>query len=122
MPTLTPDSDANDKMGVSVSGTIDDFMTGDVSRPDWTVTLTYDADTSTDGAQIGDELPAAIMGEGAVAKWETGGAVDGEGAWDATFSGSEKDTTHPLAVVGTFNAEIADGAVGRIQGAFGATK
>ena len=57
-----------------------------------------------------------------VSTWTTGGAVDGAGTWDANFYGSDMDTNHPMAVVGEFNAAIAGGAVGRIQGAYGATK
>ena len=123
--TLGVDFDANlgtaenvvDKDGVSVSGMITDFMTGDVSRPDWTVTLTYDAtadDPNTPaslGVNPGAALPATtevapITGVGATTKWDTGGAVDGKGTWEASFYGSEKVTNHPTAVVGTFNAAI----------------
>ena len=46
--TLTANFDANtavdepnaDELGVSIGGAITDFMTGDVSRPNWKVTLT----------------------------------------------------------------------------------
>ena len=118
------------KNGVSVSGMITDFMTGDVSRPDWTVTLTYDATpdevgvAASQGVQTSTSLMPTIPVDSAAAttKWETGGAVDGTGTWEAEFHGIEKDTGHPMAVDGTFHAEIAGGAVGRIQGAFGATK
>ena len=74
-----------DKDGVSVSGTINKFMTGNVSRPDWTVTLTYDATLDVDnlpatqGVNPGMSLTPMIMGVGATTKWETGGAVDGTG-------------------------------------------
>ena len=116
------DADAN-KDGVSVSGTINNFMTGDMNRPNWKVTLTYDGNADVDGVNPGMNLPeVGITGTEAVAKWETGGAVDGTGTWDASFYVSEKVTTHPTAVVGTFHAAIAEGEVGRIQGAFGATK
>ena len=123
-------TDGNDKLGVSVSGMITDFMTGDVSRPDWSVALTLDdvvpdvaSDPTTLGVQTADNLPPDVTGG---ATWSTGGAVDGTGTWEASFYGSEKVTSHPLAAEGTFNAAIAasvDGnAVGRIRGAFGATK
>ena len=119
-------TDENDKLGVSVSGMITDFMTGDVSRPDWSVALTLDDLPATPGVQTADDLPPDVTGEGATTTWSTGGAVDGTGTWEASFYGSEKVTSHPLAAEGTFNAAIAasaDGkAVGRIQGAFGATK
>ena len=118
-------TNGNDKNGVSVSGMITDFMTGDVSRPGWSVELIVDdvlddANTpSTLGAQTAANLPVGVTGG---ATWSTGGAVDGTGTWEADFYGSEKVTTHPLAVAGTFQAAIAGGTVGRIRGAFGATK
>ena len=124
------DDEGNDKTWVTVSGMITEFMTGDVSRPDWSVELILDAtpddpdDASTLGVQGAPSHTPMITGTRAT--WDTGGAVDGTGDWEATFHGTEKDTEHPLAVVGTFNAAIAENdagvAVGRIQGAFGATK
>ena len=116
---FTPDTDENDKMGVSISGSITDFMTGNVSRPNWNVTLTLDNDETAMGVQHNNELTAMVAG---TTKWTTGGAVDGTGAWTGNFHGSEKVTTHPMAVVGTFDAEIGGGAIGRIRGAYGATK
>ena len=113
--------DGNDKFGVSVSGAITGFMTGDTSRPNWKVTLTFDGDTSTDGVQTSGTLTPMISGADATTKWTTGGAVDGMGTWEATFHGEEEETTHPTSVEGTFNAAIAGGTVGRIAGAFGAT-
>ena len=119
----TPDSDANDKNGVSVSGTISNFMTGDTARPNWRVELTVDSNTDTTGNQPLSELGATVgTGQNAAATWKTGGAVDGTGTWSASFWGAEKDTSHPTDVTGTFNAAIASGAVGRIQGAFGASQ
>ena len=131
--TLGVDFDANtadigeagypNKDGVTVSGSITDFMTGATSRPSWKVTLTYDGgDADEMGVQPSDMLPQMITGPEAETKWTTGGAVDGTGTWEAMFHGSEKDTGHPMAVVGTFNAEIGDGDIGQIQGAYGATK
>ena len=125
--TLGVDFDVNtaaenetaNKMGVSVSGMITDFMTGDVSRPNWKVTLTLDNNAEAPGVQPDDELPAMVAG---TTKWTTGGAVDGTGDWTGNFHGSEKVTTHPMAVVGTFDAAIASGDVGWIRGAYGATK
>ena len=119
-----PGGDDGNKDGVSFSGEITDFMTGATSRPSWNVTLTYDAtpdvagDAPTLGAQPSMSLMPMITG---TSKWTTGGAVDGMGTWDARFFGAEKVTNHPTAVVGEFEAAIANGAVGRIQGAFGAT-
>ena len=125
--TLGVDFDANtaaanvaaNKDGVTVSGSVTDFMTGATSRPSWKVTLTYDGNDGEDGVQPSLMLNPMIAG---TSKWTTGGAVDGTGMWEAMFHGSEKDTGHPMAVDGTFNADIAGGSVGRIQGAFGATK
>ena len=115
----TDEDNINDKNGVSVSGSITDFMTGETSRPSWKVTLSYDGAPDDDDVNASGSLMQEITGD---SKWTTGGAVDGTGTWDANFFGSEEVTTHPMAVVGTFNAAIADGKVGRIQGAFGATK
>ena len=119
----SPSSPANDKVGITVSGTITDFMTGTTSRPGWRVNLIADNDEvpGNDLAAFGS-LDAMMSGQTLRSTWKTGGAVDGTGTWEASFHGSEKDTTHPTAVDGTFNADIADGKVGRIQGAFGATK
>ena len=134
--TLTANFDANlraadaadtvaaNKDGVSIGGKIDGFMTGDVSRPNWKVTLSYDAMPDNDadpGVQfLGDVAP--ITGPGATTKWATGGAVDGVGTWNANFYG-EDDDDHPTAVVGEFNAAIGgEDDIARISGAFGATK
>ena len=116
------DAEEVNKNGVSVSGSITDFMTGERSRPSWKVTLTVDSDPDAMGAQSAETLPVTFPDGNATTKWTTGGAVDGVGTWTANFHGSEKDTSHPTAVVGTFHAAIAGGDVGRIQGAFGATK
>ena len=133
--TLTANFDANTAVGdlpanedgVSIGGKIDGFMTGDVSRPNWKVTLSYDAtlDEAENAATLGVqflEAVAPITGAGATTKWATGGAVDGVGTWSANFYGSEKDTDHPTDVTGEFNAAIGGGDIGRISGAFGATK
>lgn len=120
----TADTPANDEIGVMVSGTIDNFMTGDTARPDWSVSLVVDdGDAATDLAPL-TELPANVSDTATnlVATWDTGGAVKGTGTWSGTFVGAEEDTTHPLAITGEFNAAIAAGVVGRIDGAFGATK
>ena len=113
--------EGNDKNGVRVSGSITDFMTGDTSRPSWKVTLSYDGNPGEADLDTSGTLAPMIMGENATTKWSTGGAVPGMGTWEASFYGSEKDTTHPLAVAGTFEADIAEGTVGRISGGFGAT-
>ena len=108
----TPDGmDGNDKSGVSIGGSITKFMTGDVSRPKWKVTLMAPAAQTTVGPIVGADT-----------EWATGGALKGAGTWDAKFYGEEADTMHPTAATGEFNAAIADGKVGRISGAFAATK
>ena len=106
--------------GVSIGGTITDFMTGETSRPNWKVTLSYD-DAGDDGVQFPTEVKP-ISGVRATTKWSTGGAVDGVGTWNANFYGVEDDTMHPMAAIGEFNAAIGRGDIGRISGAFGATK
>ena len=109
--TAAADQDPN-TAGVSIGGSITDFMTGDMSRPNWKVTLTAPEAT----ASVGEIT-------GAVATWKTGGAVDGTGNWNANFHGIEEDTMHPMAATGEFNAAIpATGEIARISGAFAATK
>ena len=118
--TLTANFDANtaaadqdpNELGVSIGGAITDFMTGDVSRPNWKVTLTAPAASNAVGPIVD-----------AVATWKTGGAVDGTGTWSADFYGEEEDTNHPMAATGEFDAAIGgDDDIARISGAFGATK
>ena len=113
------DADPNDD-GVTISGMITDFMTGDTSRPNWRVNLIADNndDDDDDLAPLG--ALAAVLDANTRTTWSTGGAVDGTGTWEAAFHGAQDDTMHPMAVTGTFNAAIAGGDVGRIQGAFGA--
>ena len=109
----TPDEGGNNKLGVSIGGKITNFMTGDVSRPNWNVTLKPLATVPQSVGPI----------KNAVTEWSTGGALKGEGTWDANFYGEEADTMHPTAATGEFNAAIpASGEVGRISGAFAATK
>ena len=118
--TLTADFDANtadagqdaNELGVSIGGTITDFMTGETSRPNWKVTLTTPVATEV----------APITGTEAVATWSTGGAVDGVGTWSANFYGAEEDTMQPTAATGEFNAAIGGGDIAQISGAFAATK
>ena len=126
--TLTANFDAdpnlaeegNDESAVSIGGTITDFMTGDVSRPNWKVTMSYDSDAA-EGVQNDDSV-GPINGVGATTTWSTGGAVDGTGTWNADFYGAEDDTMHPMAAIGEFNAAIGGGEIARISGAFAATK
>ena len=135
--TLTVDFDAdldgntgttdNNKFGVDLSGTIDNFMTGDTARPDWTVNLMVDND-GTDGNAV---TPVASLVGAANARmltsWSTGAAATGTGTWAAQWYGGVVlnaagnaiiATGVPDAVVGTFNADI--GTAARLWGAFGA--
>ena len=128
MANFDADSDGagdNDEQGVSISGTINDFMTGAVSRDNWKVTL-MPFDTQTADPDDGLQLPT-VVGDisGATAVWDTGGAVDGMGTWDASFYGEEDETDHPMAATGEFDAQIGDprgGDIATISGAFAATK
>ena len=122
----------NDKIGVTVSGVIDNFMTGDMSRDSWTVTLKpFDADNELDAADNGVQgaadlataLPLADDVSGLVAEWSTGGAATGTGTWRATFYGKEDITDHPTAVTGEFDAAMGENdSIAKIIGAFGANK
>ena len=117
--TLTADFDANtaavddpNDNGVRIGGTITDFMTGETSRPNWKVTL-----------KALETVPESVGPiTGAETEWATGGAVPGEGTWSANFYGAEEGTMQPTAATGEFNAAIGGGDIGRISGAFAATK
>ena len=124
---LDPNTAGNDRSGVAISGMIDNFMTGETARTDWSVALSVDNDA--DGTN--DVLPVASLvgatGARMLAEWSTGTAQNGTGTWDPTWHDGQdtaRGAVHPAAVTGTFNAHIGpgDGAVGRIQGAFGANK
>ena len=147
---LTPVAgEASDRAGISLSGTIDNFMTGSTARPDWMVKLMADANSVTDGVQTVANLGSALtadadgVADGTQAvlttEWSTGGAAKGVGTWSVMFDGGDNDptadadidvaanTAHPMAVTGMFDAHIgtadADaGAIARLQGAFGANK
>ena len=119
--TLTANFDANtapagqtpNESGVSIGGAITDFMTGDVSRPNWRVKLTGP-----------DTVPTNIEDDGVAGttSWTTGGAVPGTGTWNAIFYGGMVGE-QPAAAAGEFDAAIGgDDDIARISGAFGATK
>ena len=120
--TLTANFDANtddsdvvanaNELGVSIGGSITDFMTGDVNQPSWKVTLT---------GPVTPETTIPVGGATGATSWDTGGAVKGAGAWNAIFYGGEA-ASQPAAVIGEFNAAIGGGAIAHISGAFGATK
>ena len=118
--------DMDDNVGVALSGMIDNFMTGDTSRPDWSVALTADGtvDVATDAATAGVQPLMGLLDTDSTraTEWSTGAAQSGTGTWTALWYGG-MDTELPTAVTGTFNAHIGAtdaGAVGRLQGAFGA--
>ena len=122
---LLATDDMDDNEGIALSGMIDNFKTGDTPRP-WSVTLMVDGDTGT--ADVAEPLENLVgdTGAGMTTEWSTGAAQNGVGTWTAEWYDSDDDA-HPTAVIGTFNAHIgtdtADtGAVGRLQGAFGANK
>ena len=127
----------NDRNGIALSGMIDNFMTGDVSR-DWTVNLMVDGnggaatptplvmdpltnlDASAGGAFQPDPDGDALL----TTEWSMGdGAATVAGTWAATFHHKADSTPGtamtPDAVTGTFNAM---GDIGNLQGAFGANK
>ena len=65
------DAPQDNDNGVSIGGTITDFMTGAASRPNWKVTLM---------APVAADHVASITG--AVTEWATGGALKGKGTWE----------------------------------------
>ena len=130
MATITADFDAEsdqtdgNRNGVDLSGMIDNFMTGDTSRPDWSVKLMMDFNPDLIGLQIPDALiPTDNVGTTMNTEWSTGAAAKGTGEWTATWHDGEtpaREAMHPVAVSGMFNAHI--GSAASLQGAFGANK
>ncbi len=118
------ETDTADTMdGVMVTGTIDNFMTGETSR-DWTVELMMaDQAATLDGMQGADTLPFfGTSSADLTAEWDLGGNVKGAGRWVAEFWGQASD--HPLAVTGEFGVfigELGNSTVGNMTGVFGAT-
>ena len=93
MSTLAADGQDANENGVSISGTINNFVTGDTSRPNWKVTLSYDNNSDTEGVQLPEDLaPLPVTDGAAMTRWTTGGAVPGTGTWNANFYGTEKVT------------------------------
>ena len=148
MATITADFDADstaagiDRSGIALSGMIDNFMTGDTPRSDWSVKLMADADgNAANGMQPVDDLGTGLGDDASTTnvvemplttEWSTGAAAKGTGTWSVMFHGGDNDPTAnalidvegntalPMAAVGTFNAMIGEAA--RLQGAFGANK
>ena len=129
MVDFDADNDAatagNQRGGIALSGMIDNFMTGDMARPNWMVKLM--ADNSADaGMQPLTNLVDAdppTEGRSMTTEWSMGGAQKGTGTWMVDWYGGEA-AEHPMAATGTFNAHVGTvaNAVGRIQGAFGVNK
>jgi hypothetical protein len=125
---LTPEAgEASDFAGVAISGTIDNFMTGDMARPDWSVGLMVDNDavTTNDVLPVGSLVDDADSPDGRVmsTEWSTGAAAKGAGNWEVMWYGgatADANTGAPTAATGMFDASI--GSAARIQGAFGANK
>ena len=122
-----------DRSGIALSGMIDNFMTGDVSR-DWTVKLMVDGNgnnATTPTPTVMDAVTdlGLVTGNGldpAEAKlsteWSRGTAVKIGGVWSPTFyhkTAPANGSSVPTAVTGTFNAM---GDAGKLEGAFGAIK
>ena len=132
MATLMADFDADlspvagepsDRAGVAISGMIDNFMTGDMSRPDWMVKLMVDNDATDDNPVLPLGSLVGAADARMLTEWSTGGAAKGTGAWTASYYGGATpagDTGIPNAAIGTFSASM--GSVGRLQGAFGVMK
>ena len=136
MATIEADFDANlDKGGIALSGTIDNFTTGDTSR-DWTVKLMVDGNGMAEAptplvmdplVDLSRESGGALAPGGNAAlttEWSMGaGAATVDGNWAPTFHHNpfpaDVSTGIPDAVTGTFNAL---GDIGNLQGAFGANK
>ena len=129
----------NQRDGIKLSGMIDNFMTGDVSR-DWTVKLMVDGNGSVSNVADRTPLvmdPVANLGSAAGGLWPSSMPPHSQlnGPWAALprkprASGppcsiikaepvSPATTAIPDAVTGTFDAA---GDLGRLRGAFGANK
>ena len=98
----------------SVTGELTDFMAGGTSR-DWTVTLNGNEDES-------DNLAAGVI-TGESTTWSIGGeAANAGGSWSGNFYNAATGTGDaPMNAAGRFMSVYGDG-VGRMTGAFGATK
>ena len=135
MATIEADFDADGTTAqdsIALSGTIDNFMTGDESH-DWTVKLMVDGNTATSnvmdpianfGTESGNGLDNTIGNTvGLTTEWSMGtSAATAGGAWEPAFHHKPlgaATTAIPDAVTGTFDAM---GSIGNLQGAFGANK
>ncbi len=110
------DPNENDEDGVTLSGSITDFVS-DRGTETWTVLLNAsDAQATQGGIQGHENVAEANSGASA---WTLGpdAAAAGEGTWTAEYHGSEADNAQPGAITGGFEASIGNRAV--IVGAFG---
>ena len=112
--TLTADF-GNEADGGTISGMIDNFMSGDASM-DWTIALGETPLTGTGGFNSGTDTGGDVTGDDVV--WTIGG-VDGaeSGTWLGQLRGPG-DNSVPTVATGQFTA--MHGSVGHILGAFGA--
>ncbi len=128
---FTADAELTAKFGVNaapnnggISGMIDNFMANGKSVP-WSVKLNR-AQWGTTGAFASTAMPANTIDEGTV--WSINGNPAPEsGKWEGQMydekpSGATNDdgSNVPTTVIGKFQSEF--GSIGRMVGAFGATK
>ena len=125
----------NDMAGVSVSGTITNFVTDQGAEAGWMVTL-----AASDGRedQVGTAETLGMQGyvnanpvdKAGATTWSRGSdaAAKGEGTWSYAFHGDPNTNTtpnpnvssQPSAITGMFDAKIGEAAY--LTGAFGAQK
>ena len=105
--------DENDENGVSIGGAITDFMTGDVSRPNWKVTLTAPGRNSLPSDRSPVQLP---LGRQAV-PW----MARGIGVLTSMVQKMTPCTRRPRLASSTPLSVVNDD-IARISGAFAATK
>ena len=105
-------ADGNDENGLTLSGKIENIMTGDVAR-DWTVTL-------MGGDAVGDAAAINALDDTTLraAEWQINPSLKATGQWDPILYGGDADD-YPTAVTGEFEAGIDN--LAHIIGAFGAT-
>ena len=104
----------------TVSGMLTDFMSGGMAK-DWTVTL------KGAGMNEGAAIAAGVIGGGLTSQtgqtvWSIGETPAGAaGSWGGNFyDAATGEGDAPMTAAGTFRADY--GTIGRMYGAFGATK
>ena len=129
--TVTDGANPNDMGGVSVSGTISNFVTDTGPEAGWMVRL-----AASDGVPDVDGTDSTIGMQGypnadpvtnaGVATWSRGSdaAAKGVGTWSYAFHGAHGTvasvSSQPAAITGEFAAQI--GSAAYITGAYGAQK